>query len=468
MADTPIPTLTFTPGCGDCGGREVTLPLPLPQLGDDFDWLVRDYDGFRLFMMEELAARYPERRRWTPADMEVVLTEALSVILDQQSDALDRIQAEAFLSTARRPESVRRLLALIGYDAIALADTKANIPDATPSIGETQAETRTRLEGFKTGIETYIDQYAFVVDQLTAAQQTGLQNFLNDSANATAADLAATQLFLDKAPSLVVKIRRDALNRYWTLYPRAMEMAREAGPRAIHVQKRMVTVTDYAQRLEDHPLVLHTQSQGHWTGSWSTIYVTGILFANITLDTPITEASIGGSEALAVLQDNIDTFHRQRELDEVDWSIEPTARTILRWYLDAYRMAGQEVFLQDAEVVGINISLSVRIAGNYFQSEVRRAVNHRLGNGLGGFFEPGQLQFGEDLFASDIIEAVMALAGVEAVCLNRFKRVGKRYADQSDSGRIQLNGEEVALCDNNNAQPARGILRVVIHGGRRG
>src|SRR5262249_32701696 len=81
---------------------------PLPNVGDDFDWLTRDYDGFRLFMMEELAARMPERARWTPADLEVVLVEALAAVLDQLSDRADRVAAEAYLETARRPESVRR------------------------------------------------------------------------------------------------------------------------------------------------------------------------------------------------------------------------------------------------------------------------------------------------------------------------------------------------------------------------
>ena len=62
MADSPVVKLAFAESCGDCGYREVTLPEKLPALGDDFDWLLRDYDGFRLFMMEQLAARFPERR----------------------------------------------------------------------------------------------------------------------------------------------------------------------------------------------------------------------------------------------------------------------------------------------------------------------------------------------------------------------------------------------------------------------
>src|SRR4051812_50132952 len=81
-------------------------------------------------MMEELAARVPERQRWTPADLETVLVEALAAVLDQLSDRADRVAAEAYLPTARRPESVRRLLQYIGYDAVRAALAAGDIqPD---------------------------------------------------------------------------------------------------------------------------------------------------------------------------------------------------------------------------------------------------------------------------------------------------------------------------------------------------
>ena len=75
MADAPEIKLHFRGSCPDCAVREVNLPAALADVEDDFDWLVRDYNGFRLFMLEELAARFHERRRWTPADLEVVLVE---------------------------------------------------------------------------------------------------------------------------------------------------------------------------------------------------------------------------------------------------------------------------------------------------------------------------------------------------------------------------------------------------------
>ena len=127
MADAPDMVLRFEGDCPDCGVREVHLPTALPDVGDDFDWHVRDYDDFRMFMLEELAARFPERSRWTPADIEVVVVEVFATVLDQLSDMLDRVAAEAFLQTARRPETIRRLLKFIGYDAVAVAKSKDQI-----------------------------------------------------------------------------------------------------------------------------------------------------------------------------------------------------------------------------------------------------------------------------------------------------------------------------------------------------
>ena len=113
MANSPPVELHFRGTCPDCGVREVHLPAPLADVGDDFDWQVRDYNSFRMFMLEELAARFPERKRWTPADLEVALIEVMATILDQLSDMMDRVAAEAYLETARRPETVHQLLNFI-------------------------------------------------------------------------------------------------------------------------------------------------------------------------------------------------------------------------------------------------------------------------------------------------------------------------------------------------------------------
>lgn len=391
MAETPIPVLSFEGVCPDCGERKVALPPPLPKVGDDFDWSVRDYDGFRLFMLEELAARFPERTRWTPADLEVVLAEQFAAMLDQLSDMLDRIAAEGYLETARRPESVRRLLSMIGYDAIRLAQAHGEIDPGESDPAE----------------------------------------------------------------------QRKLLEAYWFSNPAALEQARRAGPREIFTQRRMVTLDDYALRLEDHPLVLRAAASQQWGGSWFVVRVALINWRNTALDA--TPAALPGK-----LKSEVEIFHAERGLCVPDWAANPSFRSILRPYLDAYRMVGQEVLLQDATPVGISLSVSLRVKPEYFQSEVRESARQALGMGPGGFFEPGRMRFGEDLHASDLVQALMALDGVAHVCVNRFKRIGKQFADQTETGRIELKGLEIAVCDNDPARPERGYYRLALHGGRLG
>ena len=123
MAELASPKLEWEPAPGH---REVSLPDPLPDVGDDFDWQLRDYDSFRRFMWEELQARFPERQRWTAADMEAVLVEVLATVLDQLSDMADRVASEASLETARRYESFYRWLRFIGFDAV---KARADIAD---------------------------------------------------------------------------------------------------------------------------------------------------------------------------------------------------------------------------------------------------------------------------------------------------------------------------------------------------
>jgi hypothetical protein len=391
MADNPKTKLIFQGRCPDCAERRADLPPPLPAVGDDFDWMVRDFDSFRRFMLEELAARFPERTRWTPADMEVVLVEVLAAVLDQLSDMADRVFMEGFLETARRPESVRRLLGFIGYNAAAAA-----------------------------GLED---------------DPIGTENG---------------------------KTKEQKLERLWWQNPVLMNTARQEGPRAIHTQRRMVTLEDYANRLMDHPLVLRARAWSEWSGSWTTIRVAVVLWNDSVLD----------QEALDYpeeIKERVEDFHLKRELWRPVWEPEPpTIRTALRPYLEAYRMVGQEVVLQDAVPVGIKMSLSIRVADNFFRSEVKHAVQEALGTGPGGFFEPGRLGFGEDIFASDIFQVIMSLDGVENVCLNRFKRLGDQYPDQTNTGQILLEGLEIAVCNNEPANPERGFYNVSFHGGRRG
>jgi hypothetical protein len=146
----------------------------------------------------------------------------------------------------------------------------------------------------------------------------------------------------------------------------------------------------------------------------------------------------------------------------------PSVRAVLRPFLEAYRMVGQEVVLESAVPVPVTFSLSIRVAENFYRSEVRHAVGQALGTGPEGFFEPGRLAFGEDLHAGDLIQALMDLDGVESVCLNRFERLGSQFDDRTEAGVIELEGLELAICDNDPARPERGFYRLTFHGGVKG
>lgn len=378
MAELPPPELYFDQGCPDCGGRRIDPPVPPPPVPDDFDWLTRDFAGFRAAMITDLSARFPDRRQWNPADLEVALVETLAAMLDWLSDMNDRVAAEATLETARRPRSVDVLLRMIGFDA---------------------------------------------------AEFRGLE--------------------------------RDALYRLWRERPETLAEDRAEGPRRVRRQERMVTLDDYMTRLAGHPLIERAFAWEEWGGSWYVIRVAAITWDGFELDEPIPH------EPPELLRRDLARFRDSwgPEIAALPWGSGRSTRSVVRAFLDAQRLAGQEVILEDALAVGIALSLVVTVRDTYFRSEVERAVRQALGTGAAGFFRPGRLGFGEDLYVSDIYQQLMALEGVQNVCIRRFKRVGRRFPDESLSGRIRLDGLEFPVCDLEGTDVGRGFLRLELHGG---
>jgi hypothetical protein len=393
-------------------------------------------------------------------------------VLDQFSDQLDRAHAEAFLESARNPHSVRRLLAMIGYDAVARAPLEANIPALRRSRSEAEetvavkkkAMQRDRLMDYLPALRKYREMWAAPPGQ---SWFVGIDAFIASAANAVQASLDAVQSFLEETPLFVELARQDAIARYWHLNPVQMNYARCDGPLSIHEQQRIVTLTDFDQQLSKHPLVLRASAGSRWTGSWRTVEATVLLLRHMTLDGKSAEDSLEDLQ-FRNIQRQIDELYEEYDVLLPAWGKNPNARAIIRPWLDRLRMAGTEVWLGDAEPVGINISLSVRVKSNYFRTEVRQAVEAALDSGPGGFFEPERLNFGGDLYGSDIIETAMRLDGVETVCLNRFKRVGKRYPNRADEGQIILSGVQLPVIDRQEGRTATGFLRVSTHGGLKG
>ncbi|MEO1001453.1 MAG: hypothetical protein AAFW69_12770, partial [Pseudomonadota bacterium] len=258
---------------------------------------------------------------------------------------------------------------------------------------------------------------------------------------------------------------------YWRRNPDAMEAARRAGPRLIAEQRRMVTLADHGTVLAAHPLVALARARLVWTGGWQTILIAARLEEEgIGLDTPLDDGTAGPrpTELRTELWDAIAAWHQEARvaLPPVDPRL--TARRILRGVIDANRMIGTEVFLEEARAAAISVALSVRARPGYFRSELRQALAQVFSADQGGFFEPGNLGFGQALYASDVIEAAMAVEGVSVACLNLFRRVGRGAEDQSADGVILVEEDEYILCAGDRRRPELGTFRISVEGGEAG
>ncbi|WP_010584678.1 baseplate J/gp47 family protein [Schlesneria paludicola] len=111
----------FTPpdDCDD--GVEVDCALRTPTRvrstggSTAIDYTARDYEGLRELLMRRLQLTTPYWTERHASDLFVTLVELLAYAGDRLSYAQDAVATEAYLATARRRISVRRLVGLIGY-----------------------------------------------------------------------------------------------------------------------------------------------------------------------------------------------------------------------------------------------------------------------------------------------------------------------------------------------------------------
>lgn len=417
MAERPALSLEFVPdGCPDCGRRVAQLPVDPVPVPNDFDYSVRDYEAFRRFMLEDLAAADPERQRWTAADMEVVIVEVLAAALDRASHGIDAAFAERFPTTARLPVSLVNLLKMID-----------GIDPAWEAVGaELVPEERDRY-GFATSAAP-ADQISGLLAALTARPQlmavarsaAGLSRLGHIVSFLTLDDLKA---FLDSCP-----IVAQALTRYRT----------EAGLGTYEV---VLLLTETTLRLHDRVGELdEAAEEAFWT------------FFSEERDRVIPPGQ---------------AVHALRLIDETILST-TSIRTALARLVEPLLPVGTRLRLLDGTRVGIFLRLCVQVAPNFFRSEVELAVRQVLSAEPGQFFDPGRFGFGTPLYLSDLQEALMMVPGVEGVIVNRLQIAGRPETDATASGVLSPGVQEALTLDAANPSSETGYFVLHLAGGQLG
>jgi Baseplate J-like protein len=221
--------------------------------------------------------------------------------------------------------------------------------------------------------------------------------------------------------------------------PEGLDAVRELAPSAFRKQLRAVTSPDYASAAMENLGVQRAVARRRWTGSWYA--------QEVTLDLLAAEA-----DSTAVLNEVIAL-------------------------LDIRRLAGVDVELAPPVEVPLEIVLGICVADGYARADVAQQLTFALSAGVlpdgrQGFFHPDRFTFGQSLFLSDLVGAVMAVPGVAWVDVDdsestglRFRRFGRPPADEVTAGRIDAGPREVLRADSDPSNPENGRVELRLRGG---
>jgi hypothetical protein len=216
--------------------------------------------------------------------------------------------------------------------------------------------------------------------------------------------------------------------------PESADQIRRYAPQAFRIQERAVTETDYALRAEQYPGVLRAVARFRWTGSWYTVYI-----------------AVDRKGGLPVVKDK-------------------TFSAGLLNYIDQYRLAGYDLELRDPVYAPLDIGLQVCVLPDRYAADVQADVTVRLGtgryHGQPAFFNADAFSFGDPLYLSRLVEAVLEVPGVASVKVLWFQRFGKVPNGELQAEMIQPQPLEVLRLDNDPSFPENGQLSLDMRGGQ--
>lgn len=139
--------------------------------------------------------------------------------------------------------------------------------------------------------------------------------------------------------------------------------------------------------------------------------------------------------------------------------------------LQRFRRMGHDLEVEPARYVPVDLELTVCVLPHFLRGHVKAALtdtfcNRALPDGRLGFFHPDNLSFGEGLYLSRIIAAAQTVPGVESVRVTKLNRLFEPPNRELENGVLPLGPLEVARLDNDPSFPERGIMKLVMQGGR--
>lgn len=210
--------------------------------------------------------------------------------------------------------------------------------------------------------------------------------------------------------------------------PEPIGEARLSAPYAFQAHLSCISPGDYAALATTVPSVLQARAQIEQTGNWQTVFV----------------------------------YVQRHEDQDLDHDL----RDRLKALLQPLALGGYEVAVRPPRYVGLNLQLKVWVASHNFKNRVREAVEAALSNRLldsdeRGFFYPDNLTFGQSIYHSQVLSAVMAVDGVARVDIEHFGR----QDDTRTPDPVPMGPLEIARLDNNPGRPERGTLQVIMERG---
>lgn len=213
----------------------------------------------------------------------------------------------------------------------------------------------------------------------------------------------------------------------------AMEHIRQTAPFAFRTQLRAVTEDDYGVMAERDSAIRDARGTFRWTGSWYTACVS-------------VDAQAAGGPDVALL-----------------------AATKKR--LNLYRMAGVDLEVEGALIVGLRIEMNICVALDHFQSDVRDAIARLftigdLCDGRRGILNAENFTFGQTIYTSPFIAAAQGVEGVTYVTMTVFQRMDDPTSDGVALGYLTMGRLEIARCDNDPNRLDHGIFVLHMNGGK--